>query len=332
MTRNPFGQPHPTSSMPSWSAKDSTPSYGPRWTSSTGPTGNAGDSTLSACRTDEDWAEALMRRSPPLWRDELSGPSSWMSVEWSAPTVYPLSPPLEPIRCHGKVDLVGDLRRERRVGSCQPDKRAGHGGSWSLTVSGPALELSAGLRDEIQLWRRVGRAVPVCLRRLRAQARTALISNARPHLRTRMAADHLDDVADEIVLILRGRLRQIPPRIFQLTLERLAVTPDQALLSDDARSCNGSYFDWFDHRSDQVRHSARLIPRGPESGHRVASARSERVERACGRRLKNIRPDFDLAAPGLREAWDRGDRDRFLVDTLEEPIRYTEGKSIGIKR
>jgi hypothetical protein len=35
---------------------------------------------------------------------------------------------------------------------------------------------------------------------------------------------------------------------------------------------------------------------------------------------------FDLAA------WERGDRDRFLVDTLEEPIRYTEGKRIGIKR
>jgi hypothetical protein len=34
----------------------------------------------------------------------------------------------------------------------------------------------------------------------------------------------------------------------------------------------------------------------------------------------------------LREAWERGDRDQFLVDTLEEPIRYTEGKSIGIKR
>ena len=41
--------------------------------------------------------------------------------------------------------------------------------------------------------------------------------------------------------------------------------------------------------------------------------------------FQQIRPDFDLAAPGLREAWDRGDRDRFLVDTLEEPIRYTEG-------
>ena len=48
--------------------------------------------------------------------------------------------------------------------------------------------------------------------------------------------------------------------------------------------------------------------------------------------FKKIRPDFDLAAPGLREAWERGDRDQFLVDTLEEPIRYTEGKTIGIKR
>ena len=41
--------------------------------------------------------------------------------------------------------------------------------------------------------------------------------------------------------------------------------------------------------------------------------------------FQKIRPDFDLATPGLREAWDRGDRDQFLVVTLEEPIRYTEG-------
>jgi hypothetical protein len=43
-------------------------------------------------------------------------------------------------------------------------------------------------------------------------------------------------------------------------------------------------------------------------------------------------PDFDLAPPGLKEAWERGDHDQFLVDALEEPIRYTEGESIGIKR
>lgn len=47
--------------------------------------------------------------------------------------------------------------------------------------------------------------------------------------------------------------------------------------------------------------------------------------------FQKIRPDFDLASPGLREAWDSGDRDRFLVDT-QNPIRYTEGQSIGIKR
>ena len=48
--------------------------------------------------------------------------------------------------------------------------------------------------------------------------------------------------------------------------------------------------------------------------------------------FRKIRPDFDLAAPGLREAWDRGERDAFLVDTLDEAIRFTEGTSIGIKR
>ena len=48
--------------------------------------------------------------------------------------------------------------------------------------------------------------------------------------------------------------------------------------------------------------------------------------------LQKTRRDFDLSTPGLKEAWERGDRDHFLVDTLEEPIRYTEGKSIGVKR
>ena len=48
--------------------------------------------------------------------------------------------------------------------------------------------------------------------------------------------------------------------------------------------------------------------------------------------LKKIRPDFDLHAVGLREAWERGERQQFLVEGIEPAIRYTEGKSIGIKR
>ena len=48
--------------------------------------------------------------------------------------------------------------------------------------------------------------------------------------------------------------------------------------------------------------------------------------------LKKIRPDFDLHAVGLREAWERGEREQFLVEGIEPAIRYTEGTSIGIKR
>jgi len=39
-----------------------------------------------------------------------------------------------------------------------------------------------------------------------------------------------------------------------------------------------------------------------------------------------------LGAPGLRDVWDRGDPETFLVDTLDEPIRFSQGKTIGIKR
>ena len=49
--------------------------------------------------------------------------------------------------------------------------------------------------------------------------------------------------------------------------------------------------------------------------------------------MRKLRPDFDLSAPGLREAWDRGQREQFLVTPVEgEAIRYTEGAEIGVKR
>jgi peroxiredoxin len=49
--------------------------------------------------------------------------------------------------------------------------------------------------------------------------------------------------------------------------------------------------------------------------------------------MRRLRPDFDLSAPGLRAAWDRGERGQFLVTPVEgEAIRYTEGAGIGVKR
>ena len=49
--------------------------------------------------------------------------------------------------------------------------------------------------------------------------------------------------------------------------------------------------------------------------------------------LRDIRPNFDLSAPGLQEAWDRGERDLFLVAPVDgNAIRYTEGTEVGVKR
>jgi hypothetical protein len=59
----------------------------------------------------------------------------------------------------------------------------------------------------------------------------------------------------------------------------------------------------------------------------------EELHRDLREVMRKLRPDFDLSAPGLREAWDRGERDQFLVTPVEgEPIRYTEGGAIGVKR
>lgn len=59
----------------------------------------------------------------------------------------------------------------------------------------------------------------------------------------------------------------------------------------------------------------------------------EELHRDLREVMRNLRPDFDLGAPGLREAWDRGEREQFLVSTVEgKAIRYTEGTAVGVKR
>jgi peroxiredoxin len=59
----------------------------------------------------------------------------------------------------------------------------------------------------------------------------------------------------------------------------------------------------------------------------------EELHRDLREVLRTVRPDFDLAAPGLREAWKRGEAERFLVRPVAgAPIRYTEGEAVGVKR
>ena len=50
----------------------------------------------------------------------------------------------------------------------------------------------------------------------------------------------------------------------------------------------------------------------------------EELHRDLREVMRNLRGDFDLGAPGLREAWDRGEREQFLVSPVEgEAIRVT---------
>lgn len=59
----------------------------------------------------------------------------------------------------------------------------------------------------------------------------------------------------------------------------------------------------------------------------------EELHRDLREVLRETRPDFDLSAPGLREAWDAGDAELFLVAPVEgAAIRYTEGTDVGVKR
>jgi peroxiredoxin len=59
----------------------------------------------------------------------------------------------------------------------------------------------------------------------------------------------------------------------------------------------------------------------------------EELHRDLREVMRAHRPDFDLSAPGLREAWEAGDTARFLVEPVEgAAIRYTEGADIGVKR
>jgi peroxiredoxin len=59
----------------------------------------------------------------------------------------------------------------------------------------------------------------------------------------------------------------------------------------------------------------------------------EELHRDLREVLRETRPDFDLSAPGLREAWDAGDSEMFLVAPVQgAAIRYTEGTDVGVKR
>lgn len=73
------------------------------------------------------------------------------------------------------------------------------------------------------------------LRSLRGVARTAIVSNTWPELRTRMASTGLLDIVDELVLSCDVGYAKPDPRIYEVALDRIGVRPADALFVDDTQ-------------------------------------------------------------------------------------------------
>ncbi len=91
----------------------------------------------------------------------------------------------------------------------------------------------AGLRADIAAAGTWDEHLLAVLRDLHGQACTAIVSNAWPHLRARLAEAHLDDVTDDVVLSCEVGYAKPSSQIYRLALARLEVRPGHALLIDD---------------------------------------------------------------------------------------------------
>ena len=76
-------------------------------------------------------------------------------------------------------------------------------------------------------------ALVECLRGLRGSARTAVVSNAWPHMRTRLSDAGLLDVFDAVVLSCDVGCAKPDPRIYDAALRRAGARPEDALFIDD---------------------------------------------------------------------------------------------------
>jgi putative hydrolase of the HAD superfamily len=106
---------------------------------------------------------------------------------------------------------------------------------WDIVAArlGIGPEVTAELRGDLAARERWDDALVAFLRRLHGQARTALVSNAWPGTRHRMAQAGLLDIADEIVLSCEVGYAKPDPRIYRTALGRLAAEPGAALFVDD---------------------------------------------------------------------------------------------------
>lgn len=124
----------------------------------------------------------------------------------------------------------GEMSRRASVGKASTEQ------IWADLAA--EFDLTPTQRHQLEkdFWRgdRVDRQLLSYIRALRPQRRTALLSNAWPDVRQHIEERwQFADAFDRIVISAEVGMVKPDPRIYQLTLEQLAVEPAQAVFIDD---------------------------------------------------------------------------------------------------
>jgi len=96
----------------------------------------------------------------------------------------------------------------------------------------PATELVA-IRDEFFAGDIVDRTLVEYIRSLRGKYKTGLISNAWGDLRDFIVREKFDDAFDKLIISAEVGVAKPEPKIFQIALEQVGVSPKEAVFVDD---------------------------------------------------------------------------------------------------
>lgn len=113
--------------------------------------------------------------------------------------------------------------------------RISEGAWWDIVGKrlGADPDLIAAIRADLASRERWDESLVRTLRGLRGSAKTAIVSNCWPEMRTRMASAGVLDVVDELVLSCEAGYAKPDPRIYVAALRSVDALPAEALFIDD---------------------------------------------------------------------------------------------------